>query len=129
MAYYSFAQRILAGRPIQVFHDGKLRRDFTYIDDIVEGIVRLLPLAPDGSPTYRLLNIGNNQPVALGVFIATLEKLLDRKAIIEYLPLPAGDVLQTYADTTEIETLTGFKPATSLEDGLRQFVAWMPNAP
>jgi UDP-glucuronate 4-epimerase len=126
MAYFSFSEKILARRSIQVFNHGKLSRDFTYIDDIVEGILRLLPLAPeskDGTP-YRLMNIGNNAPVNLLEFIETLENELGHSAQKEYVDMQAGDVLQTWADSSDLWELTAFRPQTSLRDGLRKFAAW-----
>ena len=126
MAYFSFSEKILAGKSIQVFNHGKLSRDFTYIDDIVEGIFRLLPLAPgskDGAP-YRLMNIGNNAPVNLLEFIETLESELGHTAQKEYVDMQAGDVLQTWADSSDLWELTAFRPKTSLRDGLRKFAEW-----
>jgi UDP-glucuronate 4-epimerase len=126
MAYFSFSEKILSGKSIQVFNHGKLSRDFTYIDDIVEGILRLLPLAPDstdGAP-YRLMNIGNNAPVNLLEFIETLESELGHSAQKEYVDMQAGDVLQTWADSSDLWELTAFRPQTSLRDGLRKFAAW-----
>ncbi len=126
MAYFSFSEKILTGKSIQVFNHGKLSRDFTYIDDIVEGIFRLLPLAPeskDGAP-YRLMNIGNNAPVNLLEFIETLESELGHSAQKEYVDMQAGDVLQTWADSSDLWELTAFRPQTSLRDGLRKFAEW-----
>jgi len=138
MALFSFTKAILAGKPIDVFNNGKMQRDFTYVDDIVEGIVRLLdrPAKPD--PTwssadpdpatsfapYRVYNIGNNQPVELTYFIEVLEKTLGKKAEKRLLPLQAGDVPATYANVDDLMRDVGFKPATSIEDGIRRFVEW-----
>ena len=138
MALFLFTQAILAGRPIDVFNHGKMRRDFTYIDDISEGVIRVLdrppapdpgfdPMDPDPAASdapYRVLNIGNNQPVELMGYIETLERALGRTAIKNFLPLQDGDVPATYADTADLKALTGFSPATSVEDGVGRFVDW-----
>ncbi|MFC4159979.1 NAD-dependent epimerase [Chitinimonas lacunae] len=134
MAPWLFTEAILAGRPIKVFNHGQLQRDFTYIDDIVDGIVRLLPLAPtaggDGSrpdeswAPYRLCNIGNHDPIPLLRFIETLEAAIGREAIKEFLPMQPGDVPATFADTDKLAGLTGFSPRTPLREGLDRFVAW-----
>ncbi|MGF1541144.1 MAG: NAD-dependent epimerase [Pleurocapsa sp.] len=127
MAYFSFTKSILEGIPIQVFNYGKMRRDFTYIDDIVEGIVRVMdrPQALDGANVpHKVYNIGNNQPVNLIDFIQTIEKHLGIEAKKEMLPMQPGDVEETYADIDELIRDTGFKPKTSLEQGLGHFVRW-----
>lgn len=138
MAYFSFTRKILAGEPIPVFNHGQMQRDFTYIDDIVEGIVRVMEHIPSPDPVwsgdapdpassyapYRVYNIGNNQPVALLHFIETLEQALGRKAQLELLPFQPGDVQATYADINDLERAVGFRPATPLADGLARFVAW-----
>ncbi|WP_038019214.1 NAD-dependent epimerase [Thermithiobacillus tepidarius DSM 3134] len=138
MAYFSFTRKILAGEPIPVFNHGQMQRDFTYIDDIVEGIVRVMEHIPSPDPVwsgdapdpassyapYRVYNIGNNQPVALLHFIETLEQALGRKAQLELLPFQPGDVQATYADINDLEQAVGFRPATPLADGLARFVAW-----
>ncbi|MBP6250877.1 MAG: NAD-dependent epimerase [Leptothrix sp. (in: Bacteria)] len=138
MAYFSFTQAILAGRPIQVFNHGQLQRDFTYIDDIVDGVVAVMdrPAEPDAafdgqSPhpgrsraPYRVFNIGNQDPVALGEFIATIETALGHEAVKEMLPMQPGDVLATYADVSALAEWTGVKPRTSLKDGIERFVGW-----
>ena len=122
-----FAKAILAGTPIRVFNYGKMRRDFTYVSDIVEGIARLLekPPAPDdqGAP-YVVYNIGNHEAVELETFIAHLERLLGRTAIREGLPMQAGDVPETYAAIDRLAAATGFTPSTPLTEGLARFVAW-----
>ena len=131
MAYFSFTQSILSGKPIKVFNYGKMRRDFTYIDDIVEGIIRVTDKTPQSdsqgetnlSP-YKVYNIGNNQPVNLVDFIETLENHLGVKAQKELLPIQPGDVPETYADIEELMKDTGFKPNTSLDVGLKHFVEW-----
>lgn len=138
MAYFSFTQAILARRPIKVFNNGELWRDFTYIDDIIEGVVRLLdriprpaplwdPVAPNAatsSAPYRIFNIGNNQPVKVTDFIAVLERLLGISAILELCPMQAGDVHATFADVNDLCLEVDFKPSTALEAGLGKFVAW-----
>jgi UDP-glucuronate 4-epimerase len=124
MAYFSFTKAILAGKPIDVFNHGRMRRDFTYIDDIAEGVVRVLDRRPDGEPPHRLYNIGNHQPVELMAFIDILERELGRKAVRNFLPMQDGDVPQTYADTTALQQDVGFAPATPLDEGLRRFVVW-----
>jgi UDP-glucuronate 4-epimerase len=127
MAYFLFTKAILAGQPIKVFNFGRMRRDFTYIDDIVEGVVRVMnrpPAASDGTPPYKLYNIGNNKPEELSYFIEVLERLLGREAIKEYLPIQPGDVPETYADIDELVADIGFKPATGIENGLAEFVKW-----
>lgn len=138
MALYLFAKAISEGRPIDVFNHGRMRRDFTYIDDIIEALVRLIdtlptadpkfdPLHPDpGTSTcrYRVYNIGNNQPEELSHFIELLEKHLGRQAAKNYLPLQAGDVLETYADISSLEAAIGFRPSTSLDTGIARFVEW-----
>ncbi len=138
MALFVFTRKILAGEPIEVFNFGKHRRDFTYIDDIVEGVVRTLDKvatpnpawrsdAPDPGTSfapYRLYNIGNNAPVALLDFIGTLEQCLGREAIKTYLPLQPGDVPDTYADVDALVEDTGYQPATPVAVGIRNFVEW-----
>ncbi|WP_219835806.1 NAD-dependent epimerase [Paenibacillus sp. R14(2021)] len=138
MAYYSFTEKIVRGEPIKLFNHGRMRRDFTYIDDIVEGIVRLMdqPASPDDSwrpefpnssssyAPYKVYNIGNNQPVELLRFVETLENLLGVDAMKELLPMQDGDVVETFADTRAIEQAVGFKPVTSIEEGLGRFISW-----
>lgn len=138
MALFLFTRAILEGRPIDVFNEGRMERDFTYIDDIVEGLTRVLlkiPVpnpawrgdAPDPSSSfapYRLYNIGNNRPVALMEFIETLEEQLGRKAIRNFLPMQAGDVPATSADVDDLMAAVGFRPATPIAEGIRRFVAW-----
>lgn len=124
MAYFSFTKKILQDSPIQVFNHGRLKRDFTHIRDIVESIRRLIHLPPSGEMPYRLLNIGASQPVELMDFIRTLEDLLGKRAHLEMKPMQPGDVLQTYADTRELEELTGHKPQIDLHQGLREFASW-----
>ncbi|WP_018152621.1 NAD-dependent epimerase [Leeia oryzae] len=141
MAYWSFTKKILAGETIPVFNHGQLRRDFTYIDDIVEGIIQVLdrPATPDAEfdrlapqpatsfAPYRVFNIGNHNPVPLMTFIETLEKVLGKVANKEFLSMQPGDVEATYADTERLQQLCGFAPSTSLEDGLMRFAKWYEN--
>ncbi|MBZ0142396.1 MAG: NAD-dependent epimerase [Rhodocyclaceae bacterium] len=138
MSYSLFADAILAGRPIDVFNHGKMQRDFTYVDDIAEGVVRVLdrPAAPNPAfdkerpdtasswAPYRVFNIGNHQPVELMAFIGALEEALGRKAEKRFLPMQDGDVPATYADTAELRAATGFNPSTPVGEGVRRFVEW-----
>ena len=138
MAYYKFTQAILEGREIELFGDGKMRRDFTYVDDIVEGVVRLThhPAQPNPhwsgknpdpatSPApYRIYNIGNNQPVELGRFVAAIEAATGKKAKIVKKPIPPGDVVATAAKVDDLEKAVGFRPQTSIEEGMKKFVEW-----
>ena len=125
MAYFSFTQKLLKGAPIQVFAEVKLTRDFTYIDDIVEGVVRLLfkPSAEGGVP-HAVYNIGNDQPVSVLYFIETLEQALGVKAEKEFLPMQPGDVPATHADTRKLRQWVDFAPQTSLATGLGHFATW-----
>lgn len=138
MAYFLFTKAILEGRPIDVFNFGKMQRDFTYIDDIVEGVVRVMDRIPAPDPAwsgeapdaatsyapYRLYNIGNNQPVELMEFIRTLEECLGKKAEMNLLPIQPGDVPATYADIDDLVRDTGFRPSTTIRDGLAKFAGW-----
>lgn len=138
MAYFSFTKAILNNEPIKVFNHGNMMRDFTYIDDIVAGIVKLIGRKPEPNPgwrsdcpdpststaPYRIYNIGNNQPVELGHFIAVIEKKLNRTAIKEYVPMQAGDVHATYANVDGLMRDIDFKPSTSIEEGLGKFLDW-----
>jgi len=138
MALFLFTRKILAGEPIDVFNYGKHRRDFTYIDDIVEGVIRTLDRTPEPNPDwsgdapdsatstgpYRLYNIGNNQPVELMHYIEVLEDCLGKKAEKNMLPLQPGDVPDTYADVKDLIDDTGYKPDMSVETGVANFVAW-----
>jgi len=135
MAYYSFTKDIIEGNPIKVYNNGDMRRDFTYIDDIVEGIFKLLDQPPEPDPNreldpstshapYKIYNIGNNSPVRLMDFISTLETIIGKKAQIELLPMQPGDVKETYADITDLQKDAGFSPTTPLEIGLGHFVKW-----
>ncbi len=115
-----FAQAIMRGKPIQVFNRGDMQRDFTYIDDIVEGTIRVL----DRPAPYAIYNIGNHSPVALTEYIATLERALGRKAKLKLMPMQAGDVKATYADTRALNKAVGFAPSTPLAAGLQRFAGW-----
>jgi UDP-glucuronate 4-epimerase len=119
-----FAQAIMQGKPIRVFNHGDMQRDFTYVDDVVEGTLRVLGQPPSGTPPYALFNIGNHQPVALPDYIAALEAALGKKALTELAPMQPGDVPVTYADTERLARATGFAPSTPLEAGLEKFAAW-----
>ena len=132
MAYFKFTKAILAGKPIDVYNHGDMLRDFTYIDDIIEGVVRIIDRIPQPQVNatttvqapYKIYNIGNNQPVTLRRFITALETALGQKAVENHLPMQPGDVPVTYADVDELIADVGFKPATEVEDGLERFVRW-----
>ena len=138
MAYFSFTRKIFSGESIEIFNNGNLERDFTYIEDIVNGIIALLDRIPQGNPIfdtlnpessvshapYRIFNIGNNNPVSLMEFINILEKTIGIEARKVFKPMQAGDVFATHADIESLTALVGFKPVTSLETGLRYFVDW-----
>lgn len=138
MALFMFAKSILAGRPIDVYNHGKMQRDFTYIDDVVEGVIRTMERIPSSDLSwngdhpdpgtsyapYRIYNIGNNRPVELLRFIEILEDCLGKKALKNLLPMQPGDVLATCADIDPLTADTGFKPSTPVEVGLRRFVEW-----
>jgi UDP-glucuronate 4-epimerase len=120
MSAFLFARAIVEGKPIQVFNHGDMQRDFTYVDDIVEGTLRVL----DKPTPYAIYNIGNHTPVALLDYIATLERLLGKKATLEMQPMQPGDVKATYADTSALAAAVGFAPSTPLEVGLERFAQW-----
>lgn len=127
MAYFKFTKKIIEGEPIQIYNQGDMYRDFTYIDDIVKGMENILcspPKADDNGVSSRLYNIGNNKPEKLIDFIETLERCLGRKAIKEFLPMQLGDIYQTYADVSGLMQDYDFKPNTTIEDGLKSFVEW-----
>ncbi len=124
MAYYGFATAIVAREPITVYDGGRLRRDFTYIDDIEAGVVGCLERPPTGAPATRLLNIGNHRSETVSRLIELLEQALGRRAVLHDAPRPAADVAETFAAVEAIATLTGFAPTISLEDGIPRFVAW-----
>jgi len=124
MAYYSFAQAIMAGEPITVYDQGTLRRDFTYIDDIVAGVIGCLDRPPVGKVPARVLNIGNHQSEPVSRLIALLEQALGRRAVVRDAPRPPADVAETFASVDAIAALTGFGPRTPLAEGIPRFVAW-----
>ena len=127
MALFKFTKNILEGMPIEVYGAGKMTRDFTYVDDVVEALRRLadrIPVAGPGAASHRVVNIGCGRPVGLEDFIATIEAEVGRKAIRRDLPMQPGDVRATWASTALLEELTGFRPATPLAEGVRTFVAW-----
>ncbi|MBM3337799.1 MAG: NAD-dependent epimerase [Betaproteobacteria bacterium] len=124
MSPWLFTSAILEGRTIDVFNHGKMQRDFTYIDDIVEGTLRVLDQAPTGAPPYRLYNIGNHQPVELMDFIGTLERVLGVEAKKNFMPMQPGDVPVTYADTEDLRRDVGFAPSTPLSLGLQHWADW-----
>ncbi|MDY6792332.1 MAG: NAD-dependent epimerase [Thermodesulfobacteriota bacterium] len=138
MALFLFTRAITEGKPIKVFNHGRMERDFTYIDDIVEGVVRIMGRLPQPDPAwsgdnpdpgtsyanYKIYNIGNNHPVKLMEFIQTIEKVLGQEAQKEFLDLQPGDVPATYADIDDLINDVGFKPATPLEEGIKRFIAW-----
>lgn len=138
MALFIFTRAILEGKPIDVYNRGNMRRDFTYIDDIVEGVVRVIDKIPQPDPRwdkfhpdpggsfapYRIYNIGNNRPVLLTDFIGILEDCLGRRAVKNMLPLQPGDVVETCADVDELMRDVGFRPKTPIEEGIKKFIAW-----
>ncbi|MER2602442.1 MAG: NAD-dependent epimerase/dehydratase family protein, partial [Candidatus Competibacter phosphatis] len=138
MALFLFTRAILAGEPIDVFNHGHHRRDFTYVDDIVEGVIRVLDRVATPNPAwssdtpdpatstapYRLYNIGSNRPVELMRYIEVLEQCLGRVAIKNMLPMQAGDVPDTYADVDDLVEDVGYRPSTPVEEGVAHFVAW-----
>jgi UDP-glucuronate 4-epimerase len=138
MAYFKFTKSILEGEPIDLYNHGKMRRDFTYIDDVVEGVVRTLDAIPSPNPhwdatradpatssaPYRIFNIGHNEPVDLLRFVEVLEQTLGKTATKNLVDIQPGDVPETYADISRLEAAVGFRPSTSIEDGLARFVEW-----
>lgn len=135
MAYYSFTEAIDKGMPINVFNNGAMQRDFTYVDDIVEGISKVIDLPPaaqaneatNAMAPYRILNFGNNNPVSLRSFIEAIENSVGKKANENLLPMQAGDVPITHAEIDSLSELCGFQPKTSIEDGIKKFVDWYQN--
>jgi UDP-glucuronate 4-epimerase len=121
MAYFSFTKNIIESRPIKLFNSGNLKRDFTFVDDITDGIIACLNKKPE---EHKIYNLGNNKPVELKYFVATLENLIGKKAIIENEDMQKGDVYQTFADIDESFKILGFQPKTSIEQGLSKFVEW-----
>lgn len=127
MAYFKFAKKIMKGEPIQIYNNGDMRRDFTYIDDIITGVENVLcnpPRKDENGAAYKIYNIGNNQPEKLMDYITVLEKCLGREARKEYLPMQSGDVYETYADVGDFMNDFGFKPSTTIEEGLFKFAEW-----
>ena len=127
MAYYSFTKAIIEGKPIDVFNHGRMQRDFTYIDDVVEAIVRLIeapPLTEGAAPPHVIYNVGNHTPIELDRFINVIESAVGRTAERRYLPMQPGDVPATYADVRRLTAAVGFAPRTTIEHGIGQFVAW-----
>ncbi len=138
MAYFLFTKAILAGEPINVFNHGRMLRDFTYIDDIIEGVYRVMLRTPEGNPDwnshkpdpassiapYRIYNLGNNNTVELGHFIEVVEDCLGKKAVKNMMPMQDGDVTATFANVDDLIRDTGFKPSTTVEEGVASFVAW-----
>jgi UDP-glucuronate 4-epimerase len=138
MALFLFVRAILDDKPIQVFNHGKMNRDFTYIDDIIEGVFRIMGKLPQPNPSwsgdrpdpgtsyapFRVYNIGNNNPVELSAFIEIIEKTLGKTACKTYMDLQPGDVVSTYADIDDLIADVGFKPQTPLETGIERFIAW-----
>ena len=132
MAYFKFTRSILDNKPINVYNNGNLKRDFTYIDDIVSGVIRTIKTIPEDSPNhyssslapYKIYNIGNNNPVTLRRFISAIESACKKKAIKNYMPMQPGDVKVTYADIDNFTHDVGFKPTISIEEGMARFVKW-----
>ena len=127
MAAFIFTRAILEGRPITLFNHGRMKRDFTYIDDLVPAVLGVLDAPPAGGSAgvpHRIYNIGNNRPESLTDFVAVLERALGRKAVIEHAPMQPGDIAETWADITAIARDHGFEPRTTIADGLPRFVAW-----
>jgi UDP-glucuronate 4-epimerase len=138
MAYWKFTEAVFAGRPIDIYNHGRMRRDFTYVDDIVEGVARVIPTAPKPDPTYdrmapnpatswaphRVFNIGARRPEPLMTLVGLIERFAGREAEKRYLPMQPGDVEETFADVDALEAATGFAPTTPLETGVERFVTW-----
>lgn len=141
MAYFKFTKNIMEGKPIDIYNNGNLERDFTYIDDIIEGIIKLIKEIPQKNESwdklksdpatsfapYRVFNIGNNKPVKLIEFINILEEIIGKKTIKNYLPMQKGDVYSTFANIDLLNDLTGFKPKTNFREGLQKFTEWYKN--
>src|SRR5690554_7403136 len=124
MAPWLFTEAILKGEPIKVFNHGRMQRDFTYIDDIVEGVLRIQEVVPGGGVPYSLYNIGNNQPIELSRFIKTIETACGREVEKIYLEMQPGDVVRTFADTDRLEAIVGYKLQMETEEGIARFVKW-----
>jgi UDP-glucuronate 4-epimerase len=135
MAVWLFTQAILEDRPVRLFNHGHMRRDFTYVDDVIEAVVRLIEAPPAATaadataqaspqPPHRIYNVGNQKPVEVVALLDVLEKVIGKSARRELLPMRPIDVLETFADSSELQRATGFAPRTPIEDGLRSFVTW-----
>ena len=138
MALFLFTKNIIEGKPIEVFNEGNHTRDFTFVDDIVKGVIKVSDQIakpnprwdsnnPDPSSSnapFRILNIGNNEPIKLSDYISAIESALGKKSIQKKLPLQAGDVPDTYADVSELKEAVGYKPSTNVQDGVRKFIKW-----
>jgi UDP-glucuronate 4-epimerase len=130
MAYFKFVKAIAENKPIDVYNFGKMQRDFTYIDDVIEGVVRVIEKPPQSDSEtssavpYNIYNIGNNSPVELLTFIEVVEAAMGKTAVKNLLPMQPGDVPSTYADVDDLMADVGFKPSTPIEEGIRQFVEW-----
>jgi UDP-glucuronate 4-epimerase len=131
MAVWLFTQAIFEDRPVRLYNHGHMRRDFTYVDDVIEAVVRLIEAPPAATaaepptqPPHRLYNVGNERPIEVTALLDTLEKIIGKPARRELLPMRSIDVLETFADSSELRRATGFAPRTPIEDGLRAFVTW-----
>jgi UDP-glucuronate 4-epimerase len=137
MAMFLFTQAILEGKPLDLYNNGQIRRDFTYIDDVIEGIVRIMEIPPPANPSWfdapdcstsyapwRIYNIGGNRPVPIMDLVAALEKEIDKKAILNPMPMQPGDVKETWADVSPLSRDTGFIPSTTLSEGVKRFWEW-----
>jgi len=127
MAPWLFTEAILKGRPIKVFNNGEMYRDFTYIDDIVEGLSQVQDVIPAGEVPYKILNIGNSNPIALENFISAIEIACNKAAIKKYMAMQPGDVVNTYADTSKLEFEIGYRPKVDILEGVNNFVEWYKN--
>jgi UDP-glucuronate 4-epimerase len=127
MAIFKFVRAVLAGQPIDVYNNGQMRRDFTYVDDVVDAVLKVMavpPVATADAPAHRVLNVGNNGPVSLLDFIGCIEKATGIEAIKHFMPMQQGDVPETWADTTALEKGFGIRPNTDLQLGVQRFVDW-----
>ncbi len=125
MAYYKFANQIIRGETIEIYNEGRMERDFTYVDDIIKGVMSILAIPPQQeSSWHRILNIGRGHPVNLMEFVQILEKYLGHTAEKKYLPLQEGELERTWADPGELQKLSGYSPSTDLDEGIRNFVLW-----
>ena len=124
MAPWLFTEAISSGKPIQIFNNGEMFRDFTYIDDIVDGVYQVMREPPSSGKLHRVLNIGHGSPVSLLDFVGAIESALGSKAVKNFIDMQPGDVRRTYASTKELQTLTGYKPRVGVEEGVKEFVNW-----